>query len=121
MGATVIGKGTKIDNLVQIGHNVKIGENCIIVAQTGIGGSSEIGEGSVIAGHVGIKDHVKIGPGSTVAGMTLVSTNLPPGSFVSGRPARPHKEQLKMEAAVRKLPEVLERLRETERRVSEIE
>jgi len=53
--------------------------------------------------------------------MTLVSTNLPPGSFVSGRPARPHKEQLKMEAAVRKLPEVLERLRETERRVSEIE
>jgi UDP-3-O-[3-hydroxymyristoyl] glucosamine N-acyltransferase len=58
MGATVIGKGTKIDNLVQIGHNVKIGEHCIIVAQTGIGGSSEIGEGSVLAGHAGIGDHV---------------------------------------------------------------
>ena len=121
MGATIIGKGTKIDNLVQVGHNVRIGENCIVVAQTGIGGSSEIGEGSVIAGQVGIRDHVKIGPGSTVAGLTLVSTNLPPGSFVSGRPARPHKEQLKMEAASRKLPEVLERLRELERRIAEIE
>jgi UDP-3-O-[3-hydroxymyristoyl] glucosamine N-acyltransferase len=121
MGATIIGKGTKIDNLVQIGHNVRIGESCIVVAQTGIGGSSEIGEGSVLAGQVGIRDHVKIGPGSTVAGLTLVSTNLPPGSFVSGRPARPHKEQLKMEAASRKLPEALERLRELERRIAEIE
>ncbi len=121
MGATVIGKGTKIDNLVQIGHNVKIGERCIIVAQTGIGGSSEIGEGSVLAGHAGISDHVTVGPGSTVAGCTLVSTNLPPGSFVSGRPARPHKEQLRMEAASRKLPEVLEKLRELERRLSEVE
>jgi len=121
MGATIIGKGTKIDNLVQIGHNVQIGENCIVVGQTGIGGSSEIGEGSVLAGQVGIRDHVKIGPGSTVAGLTLVSANLPPGSFVSGRPARPHREQLKMEAASRKLPEVLERLRELERRIAEIE
>lgn len=121
MGATIIGKGTKIDNLVQIGHNVRIGEHCIIVAQTGIGGSSEIGEGTVLAGQAGISDHVTIGPASTVAGCTLVSTNLPPGSFVSGRPARPHKEQLKMEAASRKLPDVLEKLRDLERRLSEIE
>ncbi|NLA06226.1 MAG: UDP-3-O-(3-hydroxymyristoyl)glucosamine N-acyltransferase [Firmicutes bacterium] len=121
MGATIIGKGTKIDNLVQIGHNVRIGDRCIIVAQTGIGGSSEIGEGTILAGQVGISDHVTIGPGSLVAGGAEVFTNLPPGSFVSGRPARPHKEQLKIEAASRKLPDVLEKLRELERRLNEME
>jgi UDP-3-O-[3-hydroxymyristoyl] glucosamine N-acyltransferase len=121
MGATVIGRGTKIDNLVQIGHNVRIGKHCIVVAQTGIGGSSEIGEGSVLAGQAGVSDHVRIGPASIVAGCTLVSTNLPPGAFVSGRPARPHKEQLKMEAAYRKLPDVVEKVRELEKRLSEIE
>ena len=98
MGATVIGRGTKIDNLVQIGHNVRIGEHCIIVSQTGIGGSSEIGDGCVLAGQAGISDHVKIGPKSVVAGCTMVSTNLPPVLCVS-RPARPHREQLKMDAA----------------------
>lgn len=120
MGATVIGRGTKVDNLVQIGHNVKVGENCVIVGLTGVGGSSEIGASSTIAGGVGVKDHVRIGPGSVVAACTLVCTNLPPGAFVSGSPARPHREQLAIEAAVRKLPELLERVRSLEAEIEGI-
>ncbi|NLS44236.1 MAG: UDP-3-O-(3-hydroxymyristoyl)glucosamine N-acyltransferase [Firmicutes bacterium] len=121
MGETVIGEGSKIDNLVQIGHNVKIGKHCIIAGQTGIGGSSEIGEGSILAGQVGVVDHIKIGSSSIIAGLTLVSTSLPPGSFVSGRPARPHKEQLRMEVASRKLPDVLEELHNLQKRLEDIE
>ncbi len=121
MGATVIGRGTKIDNLVQIGHNVRIGEDCIIVAQTGIAGSAEIGEGCILAGQVGISDHVRIGPSSTIASCSMVSTNLPPGSFVSGRPARPHKEQLRTEAACRKLPDIVETVRRLEKGLNKVE
>lgn len=120
MGATVIGKGTKVDNLVQIGHNVKVGEHCVIVALTGVGGSSEIGASCTLAGAVGIKDHVKVGPGSVVAAHTLVCANIPPGAFVSGSPARPHREQLAIEAAARKLPEFLERVRSLEAEIGEI-
>lgn len=120
MGATVIGRGTKIDNLVQIGHNVKVGEDCIIVGQTGVGGSSEIGASSTLAGGVGVKDHVRIGPGTVVAARTFVCSNLPPGAFVSGSPARPHHEQLAIEAAVRKLPELLERVRSLEAKIEGI-
>lgn len=120
MGATVIGRGTKVDNLVQIGHNVKVGENCIIVGLTGVGGSSEIGASSTLAGGVGVKDHVRIGPGSVVAARALVCTNLPPGAFVSGSPARPHREQLAIEAAMRKLPELLERVGSLEAEIEKI-
>ncbi|MCR4401199.1 MAG: UDP-3-O-(3-hydroxymyristoyl)glucosamine N-acyltransferase [Firmicutes bacterium] len=120
MGATVIGRGTKVDNLVQIGHNVKVGEDCVIVGLTGVGGSSEIGASSTIAGGVGVKDHVKIGPRSVVAAHALVCTNVPPGAFVSGSPARPHREQLAIDAAARKLPELLERVRLLEAEIEEM-
>lgn len=121
MGATVIGRGTKIDNQVQIGHNVKVGENCIIVGQVGVGGSSEIGSRSTLAGGAGVKDHVKIGPGSIVAGRAFICANIPPGAFVSGCPARPHKEQLAIEVAMRKLPDLVARISELEERIRELE
>ncbi len=117
VGATIIGKGTKIDNLVQVGHNVKVGENCIIVALSGVGGSSELGDGTTLAGGVGIKDNIEIGPGSVVAARALVCANVPAGSVVSGTPARPHREQLAIEAALRKLPELVAKVRELEERL----
>jgi len=119
--ATVIGRGTKMDNLVQVGHNVKIGRNCIIVAQVGLSGSVEIGDGVVLAGQAGIADHITIGPGAAVCAQAGVTGDVQAGMIVSGYPARPHKEQLKTEAAVRRLPEALAELRRLRRRVQELE
>lgn len=110
LGVTRIGKGTKIDNLVQVAHNCVIGENCFIVAGVGIAGSAVIGAGTMIGGHSGIRDHARIGAKSIVAAATNVWGNLKPGAFVSGTPARPHKEQVKMYALMRKLPELVKRL-----------
>lgn len=104
-GATRIGRGTKIDNLVHIAHNVKIGENCMIVAQVGCAGSAEIGNGVTIAGQVGIKDHVHIGDGVVVGGKAAVFGDLKPGGIYSGYPARPHKDALRAQAALLRLPE----------------
>jgi len=94
-GDTVIGKGTKIDNLVQIGHNVKVGKNCIIIAQTGIGGSAEIGDNVIIAGQVGIVDHIKVGDGAKITAKSAVTKSVPPYSIYSGVPARERKKVLK--------------------------
>ena len=119
--ATVIGCGTKIDNLVQVGHNVRIGRNCIICGQVGISGSVEIGDGVVLAGQAGIADHVTVGSGATVCARAGVTADVAPGVVVSGYPARPHREQLKLEAAVRKLPQVLAELRALRRRIEALE
>ncbi len=94
-GDTIIGKGTKIDNLVQIGHNVKIGKNCIIIAQTGIGGSAEIGDNVIIAGQVGIVDHIKIGDGAKITAKSAVTKSVPPYAVYSGIPARERQKLLK--------------------------
>jgi UDP-3-O-[3-hydroxymyristoyl] glucosamine N-acyltransferase len=103
LGETRIGAGTKIDNLVQIGHNVRIGRDVLIVAQTGVSGSVTIGDGAVLAGQVGVVDHVEIGAGAQVLARSMVTKDVPPGAVVSGSPARPHREQLKQEAALRRL------------------
>ncbi len=86
---TVIGEGTKIDNLVQIGHNVVIGRHCIIVAQTGISGSAELGDFVVLGGQVGVVGHVKIGSGAQIAGSSNVRGDVPPGVRWGGTPAKP--------------------------------
>lgn len=121
LGETVIGEGTKIDNLVQIGHNVRIGRNCLIVAQVGIAGSTEIGDGCVFAGRSGAAGHLKIGPGVQVGATSAVMKDVEGPAIVGGFPARPLREYLRAEAAVRKLPELLKRVRHLEDVIKEIE
>ncbi len=112
MGETLIGRGTKIDNLVQIAHNVEIGEGSIIVAQVGIAGSSRVGRGVTLAGQVGVVGHVSIGDGCTVGAQSGVAKDLPPGGTFSGTPAIPHKDWLKVQALLPKLPDLNREVRE---------
>jgi UDP-3-O-[3-hydroxymyristoyl] glucosamine N-acyltransferase len=115
IGDTVIGNGCKIDNLVQIGHNVRMGEHCIVVSQVGISGSTRLGRFVTLGGQAGIKGHIRIGDGATVAGQAGVFGDVPAGATVSGYPARPHRESLRGQALVLRLPELLKRLRALER------
>lgn len=94
--ATLIGDGTKIDNLVQIAHNVKIGKGCLICAMAGLSGSVTIGDGAIIGGRVGIADHLTIGAQARVAGGSGVGSNIPPGATVSGYPAISHEKNLEL-------------------------
>ncbi len=100
---TSIGEGTKIDNLVQIAHNVVIGRHCIIVAQSGIAGSAEIGDFVVMGARSGVIGHVKVGNGAQIAGMAHVKDDVEPGARMGGTPARPFKEWAREIAAVRQL------------------
>lgn len=110
LGDTVIGRGTKIDNLVHIGHNCRIGENCFIVAQVGIAGSTVVGDGARIGGQVGIAGHLDIGAGASLAARAGVMSNVPAGETWGGSPARPHREWLRASSAFYKLPELVRRL-----------
>jgi len=108
LAETRIGAGTKIDNLVQVAHNVTVGRNVVIVGQTGISGSVTIGDGAILAGQVGVKDHVRIGEHATVLARSVITKDVPAGAVVSGDPARPHRDTLRLQAAVQRLPELLE-------------
>lgn len=120
-GWTRIGSGSRIDNLVQIAHNVAIGENSIIVAQAGISGSTEIGSGVTIAGQAGVTGHIRIGDGVVVAAQAGVTKSVPEGICVSGYPARPHDEALRTQGALNKLPALLRRVAELERKLRDLE
>lgn len=119
-GHTIIGAMTKMDNLIQIGHNVKIGKGCFIVSQVGIGGSTEVGDYVTLAGQVGVVDHIKIGERTVVASKSAVTSSLEPGSFVSGIPARNHKSRLRQDVVVSQLPELLKRIRHLESKVKNL-
>jgi UDP-3-O-[3-hydroxymyristoyl] glucosamine N-acyltransferase len=106
-GRTRIGKGTKIDNLVQIGHNCVIGEHCIICGLVGIAGSTIIGNYVTLAGQVGIAGHLTIGDKSIIMAQAGVTKDVAPGSIMLGAPAVPHKEFKRMNAAIQRLPEIL--------------
>ncbi len=106
MGKTVIGAGSKIDNLVQIAHNVKLGKGCIIVSQAGIAGSCNLGNFVTLAGQVGIGDHVNIGDGVIAAAQSGVPNDVPAGSIIFGSPARPIREERKIQVIIGKLPEI---------------
>ncbi len=118
---TRIGRGTKIDNLVQIGHNVHIGADSAIVAQTGISGSVRIGSRVTLAGQVGVVDHVEIGDDVIVGAQAGVTKDVPPGSTVLGAPAVPHTEFKRQIAAVARLPELRKALRALEERLAALE
>jgi UDP-3-O-[3-hydroxymyristoyl] glucosamine N-acyltransferase len=107
---TVIGAGTKIDNLVQIGHNVKVGRLCLLISQVGISGSTQIGDGVVVAGQAGIGGHLTIGAGARIAGQSGVFGDVPAGESWSGYPARPHRESLRASAALLRLSQIIRRL-----------
>jgi UDP-3-O-[3-hydroxymyristoyl] glucosamine N-acyltransferase len=107
---TVIGSGTKIDNLVHIAHNVRIGEKCLVMAQVGIAGSVTIGDGAILAGQAGISGHVSIGAGARLAAQAGVFGDIPAGETWSGYPARPHRDSLRASAAVFKLAGMIRRL-----------
>ena len=119
-GNTIIGKGTKIDNLVQIAHNVKIGNNSIIVAQVGIGGSTKIGDFVTLAGQVGVTDHASIESGTMIGAKSGIMGNVIKGAY-SGIPAIPHRDWLKAQAIFSKLPELYKKIKELEEKVKEFE
>jgi UDP-3-O-[3-hydroxymyristoyl] glucosamine N-acyltransferase len=110
IGDTLVGSGTKIDNLVQIGHNVRIGERCLLMAQVGVAGSVTIGDGAILAGQAGISGHLSIGAGARLAAQAGVFGDIPPGETWSGYPARPHRESLRASAALFKLASMMRRL-----------
>ncbi|MCX6365858.1 MAG: UDP-3-O-(3-hydroxymyristoyl)glucosamine N-acyltransferase [Armatimonadetes bacterium] len=120
-GVTSIGEGSKLDNLVHIAHNCQIGKHCLIVAQVGLAGGVHVGDYSVFAGQSGAVEQAHIGARSVVAGRGVVVGNLPEGSFVSGFPARPHKEMMRQQAAQARVPDLLKKMRELEKRLGELE
>ncbi len=121
LGSTRIGKGTKLDNLIQIGHNVVIGENSIIVSQTGISGSTHIGNHVVMGGQVGLAGHLNIGDYVTLATRTGVMEDIPQKGVYWGSPSSPMAVEMKNVAAYRQLPEMIKRLRRLEKIVEKLE
>jgi UDP-3-O-[3-hydroxymyristoyl] glucosamine N-acyltransferase len=121
LGSTRIGEGSKIDNLVQIAHNVEIGKRTFIVAQVGISGSSKVGDQAILAGQVGVVGHVEIGDRSIVAAQAGVSNNVPAGEVYLGSPARPMMEMKRIIAVQSKLPELRALLKDLQKRVEQLE
>ena len=120
-GKTHIGRGTKIDNLVQIGHNVWVGDNCILVSQVGIAGSTRLGDYVILAGQVGVGGHLDIGDGVTAAGRAGISKDIEPGQIISGVPAQPVDKERRMQVYVRRLPKAYEKIRELHERLTALE
>lgn len=118
---TLIGKGTKIDNLVQIAHNVIIGENCTIVAQAGISGSTTLGKNVILAGQAGLVGHITVGDNAIAAAQAGVTKSIPANTMVSGYPARPHDVARRVNACVQNLPQLYKQIKELEQKVEKLE
>ena len=120
LGSTIIGHGTKIDNLVHIAHNCKIGANCLIVAQTGISGSTTVGDNVTFGGQVGTVGHITIGGNSVYAARSGISKNMPEGFFGCGFPIQSHSEWLRHQAALKKVPDLIEKVRKLEQMIDKL-
>lgn len=116
--STKIGRGTKIDNLIHLAHNVEIGQDCIIVAMTGIAGSSKVGDRTILAAKVGVSHHIKIGSDAMVLGRAGVTKDIPSSAVVSGFPAQNHRSELKYQSYLSLLPKTIETLK---KRIDELE
>ena len=121
LGVTRIGRGCKIDNLVQVAHNVSVGCHTILVSQSGIAGSSTVGDGVVVAGQVAISDHVRVGDGARIGGQSGVVKDVPPGAAVFGTPARALKQALREHAALARLPDLLKQIQRQQERLEWLE
>ncbi|MFI5362232.1 MAG: UDP-3-O-(3-hydroxymyristoyl)glucosamine N-acyltransferase [Elusimicrobiota bacterium] len=117
LGSTVIESGVQIDNLVMIAHNVRVGRDSVIVAQVGVAGSTSVGRNVVLAGQAGLAGHLTIGDGAVVSAQTGVMSDVPPKAILFGSPGRPHREAFKLQALYGRLPEIVERLKELEKKL----
>jgi UDP-3-O-[3-hydroxymyristoyl] glucosamine N-acyltransferase len=121
LGETVIGAGTKIDNLVQVGHNVQVGRHCILCGQAGIAGSAQLGDGVVLAGQAGVSGHIQLGDRAQVAAKSAALASVPPGTQVAGIPAVELRKWRRQTVQVARLEEMGRRLRALERRLGPVE
>lgn len=119
--ATRIERGTKIDNLVQVAHNVRIGEDSLVIAQVGISGSADIGKNVILAGQSGVAGHIRVGDGAIVAGQAGVTKPVEPGQTVAGMPARPFAEYMRGQAVLANISEWTRKVRALEQRVAKLE
>jgi UDP-3-O-[3-hydroxymyristoyl] glucosamine N-acyltransferase len=119
-GATRVGRGTKIDNLVQIGHNVVIGPHCIIVGQAGMAGSARLGAGVILGGQTAVRDHVSLGDGAMTAACSGIAEDVAPHAIVSGTPALPHRQSLREQAAFRRLPDLIVQVRKLQEEIEKL-
>nr|MBQ6739640.1 UDP-3-O-(3-hydroxymyristoyl)glucosamine N-acyltransferase [Synergistaceae bacterium] len=115
---TVINSNTKIDNQVQIGHNVKIGKGCIICSMSGIAGSSELGDGVILSVQAGVTDHVKVGDGAVIAARSGVTNDVKVGAVMSGFPLQPHNDAKRSLILFTRLPELFKRVKDLEKKVN---
>ncbi|UCG33449.1 MAG: UDP-3-O-(3-hydroxymyristoyl)glucosamine N-acyltransferase [Phycisphaerales bacterium] len=120
-GVTVIGQGTKIDNLVQVAHNVQIGTHCVLAGQVGLSGSVRLGRYVVLGGQAGVADHIGLGDGVRVAATSLVMRSFPAGKTIGGSPAKEHRDWLREEVQLRRLPEWVAALKDLTRRIERLE
>jgi len=120
VGATRIGRGTKLDNLIQVAHGVHIGEDTVIAAQTGISGSAKVGSRVMMGGQVGMVGHIEVGDDMIVGAQAGVSKSFNIKGMISGYPARPQQEELRMEAAVQRLPELMKRVQQLEEKLKDL-
>lgn len=120
-GSTLVGAGSKIDNLVQVAHNVRVGRGCILVGQCGIAGSARLGNYVVIGGHAGIRDHITLGDGVQCAAYAAVAQDVEAGQAVAGAPANPVREQMRIWQTMNKLPDLAKKVRELEARLGALE
>jgi UDP-3-O-[3-hydroxymyristoyl] glucosamine N-acyltransferase len=121
MGETRIGRGSKLDNLIQVGHNATIGQNCLVVALVGLGGSSQLGDRVVMGGQSGLPDHMSVGDDSVVYAQSGITENIPPRKLVADSPATPIQDYLRKAMNIKRLPRVFQELKELKQRVAELE
>ncbi len=119
-GATRVGRGTKVDNLVQIAHNVQVGPHCILAGQVALAGSVRLGAGVVLGGQAAVRDHISVGDGAMVAGCSGVAEDVIARTIVSGTPAIPHRQSLREQAALRRLPDLVVQVRKLQEEIEKL-